>query len=100
LLAHTGETARAKQILNELEALARRRYVDQTHIAGIYAALGDKDKAFAALERACSERSARVSAPRFYPWLAPLTDDPRFAALEYKVTHSAIVLPAEPESTR
>ena len=96
--AHTGETARAKQILTELEAVARRRYVDQTRLAAIYAALGDKDQAFAALERASKDRSARVSAPRFYPWLTPLFDDPRFAAFENKIAHSAIILPPEPQS--
>jgi serine/threonine protein kinase/tetratricopeptide (TPR) repeat protein len=88
--AHLGETERARQILSQLEALTTQRYVDQTHIAGIYAALGEKDKAFAALERAAEARSARVSTPRFYFWLAPLFDDPRFPALEDKLTHSAI----------
>ena len=83
--AHTGETARAKQILNELEARAQHRYVDRTHIAAIHAALGDKDKAFAELDQACQDRSARISAPRFYPWLAPLFDDPRFADLLHRI---------------
>ena len=83
--AHTGETARAKQILNELEARAQHRYVDRTHIAAIHAALGDKDKAFAELDQACQDQSARISAPRFYPWLAPLFDDPRFADLLHRI---------------
>jgi len=87
---HVGKSDRARSILADLEALASQRYVDQTHIAAIYAALGDKDKAFAALDRACDDRSARVSTPRFYSWLAPLFDDARFVALEYKVAHSAI----------
>jgi hypothetical protein len=65
------------------------------HIAAIYAALGDKDKAFALLDRACDDRSARVSSPRFFSWLSPLFDDPRFAALENKVAHSAILATAE-----
>jgi hypothetical protein len=83
--AHAGETARAKQILKELEALAQHRYVDRTHIAAIHAALGDKDKAFAELDQARQDRSARISAPRFYPWLAPLFDDPRFADLLHRI---------------
>ena len=87
---HVGKSDRARQILADLDALSQQRYVDQMHIAAIYAALGEKDKAFAALDRACDDRSARVSTPRFYPWLAPLFDDARFAALEYKVAHSAI----------
>lgn len=96
--AHTGKRDRAQQILSDLESLAQQRYVDRTHIAAIYAALGDKDKAFTALDAACDDRSARVSTPRFYTWLAPLFDDPRFVALEYKVAHSAISLPLHEKS--
>ncbi len=88
--AHTGQEDRARRILADLLELAQRRYVDHAHIAAIYAALGQKDEAFAALDQACDDRSARVSTPRFYSWLAPLFDDPRFAALEYKVAHSAL----------
>ncbi len=91
--AHTGDLAHARQILEELEALAQRRYVDHTHIAAIDAAVGDKDAAFAALDQACKDRSARIGAPRFYPWLGPLFGDPRFSALENRVAHSVIVLP-------
>jgi adenylate cyclase len=87
---HTGETARARNILADLEAFARQHYVDQTHIAAIYAALGNKDKAFAALDRACNDRSARISALRFYPWLTPLFNDSRFARLEERIARSAI----------
>jgi len=87
---HVGQTDRARQMLADLDALSQQRYVDQMHLAAIYAALGEKDKAFAALDRACDDRSARVSTPRFYSWLAPLFTDARFAALEYKVAHSAI----------
>jgi adenylate cyclase len=90
-----GEIERAGRILAELEALSQHRYVDHTHIAAIHAFLGDKDKAFAALEQAYKDRSARVSTPRFYPWLAPLFDDPRLSALEDKIAHSAIVLSAD-----
>jgi serine/threonine protein kinase/Tfp pilus assembly protein PilF len=88
--AQLGETERSRKTLADLEAFAKQRYTDKMHIAAIYAALGDKDKAFALLDRACDDRSARVSSPRFFSWLTPLFDDPRFAALENKVAHSAI----------
>ncbi len=92
---HTDQSDRARRILADLEELSRTRYVDQAHLAAIYAALGDNDRAFAALDRACADRSARISTPRFYQWLGPLFNDPRFAALEYKVMHSAISSPHE-----
>ncbi len=91
--AQLGREEEARRILAGLETLAQRRYVDQMHLAAIYGALGEKEKAFAALDRAADARSARVSTPRFYSWLAPLFDDPRFAALEDKVAHSALVAP-------
>lgn len=91
--ANLGETDRARSILADLQSLANRQYIDQTHIAAIYAALGDSNNAFAALDRAADDRSARISTPRFFPWLAPLFKDPRFATLENKVAHSAISTP-------
>jgi serine/threonine-protein kinase len=94
--AHAGQIDRARGILGELETLAQQRYVDHTHLAGIHAALGDKDKAFVALDQALKDRSARVYASRFYPWLAPLKNDPRFLELENKIAHSQ--LPASSES--
>jgi len=93
--AHTGQVARARVILVELEKLAQERYVDHTHLAAIHAALGDKDKAFAALDQALNDRSARVYAPRFYPWLAPLREDPRFVELENKIARSELPQSAE-----
>ena len=58
--AHTGQIARARDILEKLEKLAQQRYVDHTHIAAIYAALGDNNRAFAALDQAV-QRSLRQS---------------------------------------
>ena len=93
--AHTGQVERARVILVELEKLAQERYVDHTHLAAIHAALGDKDKAFAALDQALNDRSARVYAPRFYPWLAPLREDSRFVELENKIARSQLPQSAE-----
>jgi TolB-like protein len=98
--AHTGRTEDARRILADLESLATKVYIDKVSIAAIYAALGDRDRAFAALRLAAADRAAMVSAPRFFPWLAPLFDDPRFAQFEYNITHSAIVLPADAETKR
>src|SRR5438034_4995711 len=93
--AHTGQVARARVILVELEKLAQERYVDHSHLAAIHAALGDKDKAFAALDQALNDRSARVYAPRFYPWLAPVREDSRFVELENKIARSQLPQSAE-----
>ncbi len=56
--AVSGNPARARQIINDLKATARRTYVGPYNIALIYAGLGDKDQAFAWLERACDDGQA------------------------------------------
>jgi Tfp pilus assembly protein PilF len=93
--AHTGKVAIARRMLHDLKDMANERYVDHTHIAAIHAALGENDEAFIALEQALKDRSGRVYAPRFYPWLSPLRDDARFAALETKVANSRLPLPLD-----
>jgi serine/threonine protein kinase/Flp pilus assembly protein TadD len=55
-LAACGKEAEARNILHELEELARRKYVSQVFVAAIYAALGDKDRALTRLEKAYADR--------------------------------------------
>lgn len=64
--AQTGQPDRARRILTDLEELARRRYIDQAHLAAIYAALAEKDKAFAALEEK-SRTQAFLRPPKSRP---------------------------------
>jgi TolB-like protein/DNA-binding winged helix-turn-helix (wHTH) protein/Flp pilus assembly protein TadD len=60
-LAHvyavTGRRAAAKNILRDLEQKSKSSYISPYIIATIYAGLGDKDRAFALLEKAYQERS-------------------------------------------
>lgn len=85
-LAHayavTGKTAEAKKILLDMLTQSRTSYVSPYMIAAIYAGLGDKDQAFAFLEKAYRERSPDIS------WsfksdlrLDNLRSDPRFQSL-------------------
>ena len=50
-----------------------------------YAGLGDKDEAFAWLERAYTERRGRLASLLVEPLLEPLRADPRFADLVHRV---------------
>ncbi len=61
--AHLGDVNGARRILEQLKALAATTYVDKAQLAGIYAALGESDNAFAALEQAAQDRSAYVATP-------------------------------------
>ena len=54
-------------------------------LAIIYAALGDKDRALQALDRAADIVPHRVAHLVRYPEMAPLRDDPRFAAVLRKL---------------
>jgi serine/threonine protein kinase/Tfp pilus assembly protein PilF len=51
--ALAGEPAQAKACIDALAALAPKRYVAAINIALIFTGLGDKDQAFAWLEKAC-----------------------------------------------
>ena len=55
----------------------------------IYAQLGDKEAAFAALERAWELRDAGLLDVKANVYLDPLRSDPRYVALVKKVGFSA-----------
>ena len=79
--ARAGRTGDACRILDELQELSRRRYVDSCLIAQIYVALGEVEEAFTWLERAFQERAAWVPYLAFDPWFDPLRSDKRFDKL-------------------
>jgi tetratricopeptide (TPR) repeat protein len=89
-LAHAfaaiGRRPEAEKILHDFERKSKSGYVSPYLIATIYAGLGDKDKAFAFLERAYQERSLDIS------WhikadlrINNLRSDPRFQDLVRRV---------------
>src|SRR5205807_7754761 len=55
--AKLGEAAEARNIIEQLKERSKREYIDAEYIAMIYVGLGDKDQAFAWLEKAYQERS-------------------------------------------
>jgi serine/threonine protein kinase/tetratricopeptide (TPR) repeat protein len=84
-LAHayavSGQTARARKILDELIARATRNYMSAFDIARVYVGLHDHDQAFAWLEKAYHERTRPMLSIRIDPRLDPLRSDPRLDAL-------------------
>jgi len=87
LIAHAyaklGERDQALKLLAELQQVAAHRYVPFSTFAGIYMALGEKDKAIDYLERAYRDRA--LSNIKVDPMLDPLRGDPRFEALVAKI---------------
>ncbi len=80
-----GKRAQALQVIEELKERSRQSYVGAYEIAVIYVGLGDKDQAFAWLEKACQERSAWLVYLTREPRLDPLRPDPRFRELVRRV---------------
>ncbi len=64
-----------------LKDLSKQEYVSAYDIAVIYLGLGEKDQAFAWLERAYEERCPTLEFLKVEPSLDPLRSDPRFADL-------------------
>lgn len=81
-LAHLGQRGQALRSVQGLEDAAQRRYVDGVGIADLYFALGDLDRAFAWLQRACDDRSANMTGLRVdFDIPDAARRDPRYAAL-------------------
>jgi TolB-like protein/tetratricopeptide (TPR) repeat protein len=76
--ALSGDKSRARQILGELQARAKREDVSALYSAIIYAGLGEKDAAFAGLEGAFQERATYLLALKTAALYDPLRSDPRF----------------------
>ena len=78
--AASGRTDDARKMLKALQ----QRYgedVESYSMGGIHAALGEKDEAFAWLEKAYEENSFFLVFLKTDPWFEPLHNDARFADL-------------------
>lgn len=79
--AVAGKRTEAQAILAELEKRSKQKYVASFPIAAVYAALGDKNKAFKQLEKAYAERSWAMGMLKVNPVFDSLRSDPRFSEL-------------------
>jgi tetratricopeptide (TPR) repeat protein len=77
-LVTTGRRREAEQYIDRLRETAKTQYVRSYWIAAIHAALGDKDKAFAELEKAFGEHDWFLPRLKVDPFMDQLRDDPRF----------------------
>jgi TolB-like protein/class 3 adenylate cyclase/Flp pilus assembly protein TadD len=78
--AKAGEPAKARAVLAELKALTDQ-HVPADHIAMLCSILGEKDEAFAWLEKALDNREARLCRLKVDPRWNSLRSDPRFVAI-------------------
>jgi len=77
--AGAGQRAEARKLLSGLKELSQRRYVSSWDFALIYSGLGEKDHAFAFLEKAYQQHVVMWWIRS--PLLDPLRSDSRYADL-------------------
>ncbi|HEY4818450.1 MAG TPA: tetratricopeptide repeat protein [Candidatus Acidoferrum sp.] len=77
--AGAGRRADALRVLSELHQRRKAGYVPPAAFLNAYLRLGDKEEAFAWLERCAEERSNIMQFLKMHPFFDPLRSDPRFA---------------------
>jgi len=84
--AVSGQRDKAQQMLAELKEQAKQRHIPPINFAIIYTGLGEKNQAFAWLEKVYDEHSWReLGEVRVSPMFDSLRSDPRFANLLRRV---------------
>ena len=77
----SGQRNEAEEIIKKFKEIGKTQYVVSYYVASIYAALGDKDKSFAELEKAFAEGDSELPRLKVDPLMILLRNDPRFKDL-------------------
>jgi TolB-like protein/DNA-binding winged helix-turn-helix (wHTH) protein/Tfp pilus assembly protein PilF len=85
--ALTGNRNEAEKLLRELQTLNPQNPGTSIGLAFVYAALGDKDRAFHWLEKSARERMGIILI-KVQPYFDSLRSDPRFLAIERRMALS------------
>ena len=83
--AYLGMPDKAREILREIEADKEIKYQSPALMAGIYVALGEKDKALALLEQDFAESPVTFLFRYRHPVFDPIREDPQFVSLVRKL---------------
>ena len=83
--ARAGNAAESRKLLAELLEAARRQRASGTDIAVVYAALGNREQAFAWLQKAYVAHAHDLLSLDADPWWDGLREDKRFQELRRKV---------------
>lgn len=85
--AKTGQRDKALAIVKRYKELEKHQFQGNHWIAIAYTALGDKDAAFATLERAYREHDWLLQHLKSDPFMDPLHGDPRFDAIVKRLNY-------------
>jgi len=80
-----GRRVQARQALEKLERIRRRRPMDPAPLLLAHVGLGNTEAAFALLEEAYTEHSTALPSLKVNPIYDPLRDDPRFDDLMRRI---------------
>jgi tetratricopeptide (TPR) repeat protein len=83
--ALAGDAARARETLEQLDFLARGRYVSPLYRGLIHLGLGETDETMRYLELARQDRESFLPVICSFPLIDPIRNDPRFAELLAKM---------------
>ncbi len=83
--AVAGRRADAEAILTEMDSRAQHEYVSVYGKAMILDALGEKEAALAALDRACEDHAMEFAQATQYPPFKTIAQDPRYEAIMQRV---------------
>ena len=81
IYARAGRKQEALEILAQLDALSKQRYISPFEVALIYFALGRKEEAFERLTRAYQDRCFELITIKVDPRFDSVRSDPRFTSL-------------------
>jgi TolB-like protein/Tfp pilus assembly protein PilF len=81
ICALSGRREKAVEVLAKLEVLSDTKYVSPFLVALIHTGLGDRDRAFAWLEKACDEKDHWVETLKVHPTLDPLRGDEKYGEI-------------------
>jgi TolB-like protein/Tfp pilus assembly protein PilF len=79
--AKAGRKSEAEELIRKHYERAKRKFVASFEVAVVYVALGDKEKAFAELEKSFVNRDWGIARLSVDPFMDPIRDDPRFKEL-------------------
>ena len=82
---HSGQQSEARYALQKLLEWDQRKPVDPAAVAWAYLGVGDTDNAFAYLEKAYVQHSAKLATLKVEPGFDPLRADPRYQDLLRRV---------------
>jgi len=79
--AASGRRAVAELIVKEMEQHYAEQQTNGSDLAMVFAQLGDKDQAFAWLEKDFAAHSHEIVGLKWFPEFAPLRDDWRYTSI-------------------